>query len=89
MNRSQLFKLGKSRYSHECIIPEFTKPYIDIFHLKYGNPLKYHYCIPYWTEFKNQYYTIPEAENLKEFNREIGEFECVNGKLKIKQDPND
>ena len=28
-------------------------------------------------------------ENLKEFNMEISEFECVNGKLKIKQDPND
>ena len=71
MNRAELFKFGKSRYSHECIVPEFTKPYIDIFHLKYGDPISYHYCIPYWTEFKNQYYTIPEVESLEE-NNDLG-----------------
>tara|TARA_R100000655_G_scaffold166_1_gene817 strand:+ start:3437 stop:3670 length:234 start_codon:yes stop_codon:yes gene_type:complete len=40
-------------------------------------------------KYKKVEVPISEAENLKEFNREIGEFECVNGKLKIRQEPND
>ena len=71
MNRSQLFSLAKSRYAVEQIVPEFSKPYIDIFKLEYGEPLSYHYCIPYWTDFKNQYYTITEVENLQE-NNDLG-----------------
>ena len=71
LNRAELFKLGKSRYAIEQVVPEFSKPYIDIFNLSYGEPLSYHYCIPYWTELKNQYYTIIEAEGLKE-NNDLG-----------------
>tara|TARA_R110001606_G_scaffold395713_1_gene568659 strand:+ start:721 stop:1344 length:624 start_codon:yes stop_codon:yes gene_type:complete len=71
MNRRQLFSFAKSRYAIENIEPEFSKPYIDIFELKYGDPLSYHYCIPIWTEFKNQYYTIPEVESLEE-NNDLG-----------------
>ena len=71
MNRAELFKFGKSRYMQECIEPEFSKPYIDIFQLKYGSPQKYHYCIPYWTDLKNIYYTIPEVETLQE-NHDLG-----------------
>ena len=71
MNRAELFKFAKSRYMVECIEPEFSKPYIDIFHLTYGSPQKYHYCIPYWTEFKNIYYKIPEVETLQE-NHDLG-----------------
>lgn len=68
MNRAQLFSLAKSRYAVEQVVPEFSKPYIDIFKLKYGDPISYHYCIPIWTEYKNQYYTIKEAESLQESN---------------------
>ena len=32
---------------------------------------------------------ITEEQNLAEFNREIKEFECVNGVLKLKQTDND
>jgi hypothetical protein len=32
---------------------------------------------------------ISEKENLAEYNREKGEFECVNGVLKLKQTDND
>ena len=32
---------------------------------------------------------ITPEQNLKEFNQEIQEFECVNGQLKIKQVKND
>jgi|TARA_B100001559_G_C16269641_1_gene515469 hypothetical protein len=32
---------------------------------------------------------ITPEQNLKEFNAEIQEYECVNGELKIKQNPND
>ena len=32
---------------------------------------------------------ITEEQNLKEFNREIKEFECVNGVLKLRQTDND
>jgi hypothetical protein len=32
---------------------------------------------------------ISAEDNLKEFNREIKEFECVDGELKIKQNTND
>ena len=71
MNRAQLFKFAKKRYAYEKIVPEFSKPYIDIFHLKYGNPHHYKYCIPIWTEFKNQFYTIPEVESLQE-NHDLG-----------------
>ena len=39
--------------------------------MEYGEPLSYHYCIPYWTDFKNQYYTITEVENLQE-NNDLG-----------------
>ena len=71
MNRAELFKFAKNRYYIEQIDAEFSKPYIDIFNLTYGNPLSYKYCIPYWTEFKNQYYTMVEAENLQE-NHDLG-----------------
>ena len=32
---------------------------------------------------------ITEEQNLAEFNREIKEFECVNGVLKLRQEKND
>ena len=32
---------------------------------------------------------ITPAQNLKEFNAEIQEYECVNGKLKLRQEEND
>ncbi len=30
---------------------------------------------------------VTEKENLREFNAEINEFECVNGELKLKKGP--
>ncbi len=32
---------------------------------------------------------VTEKENLREFNAEIQEYECVNGQLKLRQEEND